>query len=155
MRIGRLRKATVDEADLERLRVFYAALGPGFPIEALSVFEGEQAAHDEDWCLRLRGRTLRCFGAEELSNDELFVMPPNWEVTRVVVRDLRGSLTKRGEVVSVTGHFYCRPHGSWGNERLPFLHLWTMCAGRALHFESFLDGVELRRKSHLEGCPAA
>ena len=56
-------------------------------------------------------------------------------------------------MVTVQGHLYCRPRGSWDNERLPFLHTWTMCAGRALRFESFLDDLELRRHGRLEGCP--
>ncbi len=144
----------VDEVDLERLRVLYAALGPGFPAAALAVFTGEATAGD-DWCVSYRGRTQRCLPAGELSNDELFVLPPRWEVMRVVVHALKGKPTKRGDVVSVSGYFYCRPRGSWTNERIPFLHLWTMCAGQALRFDSFLDEIELRRRGCGAGCLAA
>ena len=146
---------SVDDADLKRLRGLYDALGLGFPPEALQVFGGDEAADRGDWCLSRNGRTLRCLGADELSNDELFALPATWELMRVVVRTVGSKRTKRGHVVSFGGHLYCRPRGSWGNERFPFLHIWTMCAGRALHFEDFLDGIELRRSGRLNGCPAS
>jgi hypothetical protein len=145
----------VDEVDLDRLRELYAALGPGFPAAALAVFAGDDPSEGGDWCVSYRGRTQRCLRASEFSNDELFILPPRWEVMRVVVRTLRGKLTKRGDVVSVTGYFYCRPRGSWTNERIPFLHLWTMCAGQALSFESFLDNIELRRVGRVGACLVA
>jgi hypothetical protein len=141
-----------DEADLEQLRALYASLGPGFPPQAQRVFAGEEA-NDESWCLGHNGWQLRCLPALELSNNELFSLPPGWELMRVDIFSLTGKLTSRGELLNVSGHLYCRPRGSWETMRLPFLHLWTMCAGRALSFQSFLDGVELRRVGGLAGCP--
>jgi hypothetical protein len=145
---------TSDDADLNALRDLYGALGPGFPLEAQRVFEGDQQSERDEWCIGLRGRMLRCFDADELSSDEIFGLPAKWELTKVEVYKLRGRLTKSGDVVKVMGHLHCRPRGSWDSERFPFLHLWTMCAGRALRLESFFDGLELRRKGVLEGCPA-
>jgi hypothetical protein len=81
--------------------------------------------------------------------------PGNWELTHVDLDALEGELTKRGDLLRASGHLCCRPRGSWANERFPFLHLWTMCAGRALAFRSYLDGRELRRSAALDGCPTA
>jgi hypothetical protein len=144
-----------DEGDLEQLRVLYASLGPGFPAQAQRVFDGDGAGGDGSWCFAYNGRRLRCLAAPELSNYELFALPPDWELMHVVVSSLTGRLTSRGELLNAIGYLYCRPRGSWESVRLPFMHLWTMCAGRALRYESILDGIELRRAQRLEGCPAA
>ncbi len=133
---------TVDERDLERLRVFYAALGPGFPPEAVSVFGDDEA--DLDWCVMHRGRLRRRLSSAELSNDELFDLLPTWELTRVEIRTMSGKLTKRGVLVSVGGYLHCRPRGSWYKECLPFVHRWTI-----------LDGTELTRAGDHAGVKAA
>ncbi len=146
---------TVDEADLEQIRGLYAALGLGFPPEALRVFGDGDATASDEWCAGYRGSTSRCLKATEFSSRELFTLPPAWDVMRIVVRNVRGERVKRGDVVSVTGHVYCRPRGSWATDRFPFLHVWTMCAGKVLRFESYFDGLELRRMGRIEGCAAA
>jgi hypothetical protein len=162
---GRPRKA-VDEADLEGLKGFYDALGLGFPLQALRIFGGDTdgggdggGAEDAGgsggqgaWCLRHLGRTLRCVNANDLSNRELFVLPEAWEVIRVVAHRLAGRQTKRGDQITVGGDLYCRPHGTWENMRIPFLHTWTMCAGKALLFENLLDATDLRREGVAVAC---
>jgi len=150
-----------DETDLEALRALYAALGPGLPIEVARVFAGDGSAASEQWegrVRRSRGLILTTQRWQHLDDGPitpagLFLLPPAWELTRSELARLSGELTKRGDLLSAEGTFYCRPRGSWDTDPLPFLHLWTMCAGRALRFESFLDGLELRRVGHLEGCP--
>jgi hypothetical protein len=134
-----------DEADLERLRELYAALGPGFPAEVVRVFADEETSADGGWCLSYNGRRERCLPTTELSNHELFAMPPTWELIGVTVSRLSGRLTKRGEQLDAAGHLFCRPRGAWETMRLPFLHHWTLCAGKLLRFESLLDGIELCR----------
>jgi hypothetical protein len=151
------RSDPADAADLERLRRLYAALGPGFASEVLGVFaDGEApAAQGNAWCLRYNGHLERCLPTLELSNHELFAMPPAWEVMRVTVSRLGGRLTKHGEQFDVAGQLFCRPRGTWETMRLPFMHLWTIRAGRVLRFESLLDGIELRRVGSLTGGAAA
>lgn len=141
--------------DVEGLRAFYDALGLGFPLEGRALFGGGDAFAPDSWSVVQRGRRLGYVDASEISNDELFALPAGWEITRVAVHTFESRHTGRGEVVTVGGHLYCRPRGRWGNERFPFLHIWTMCAGRALRFEDFLERVELKRLSRVEGCPAA
>jgi hypothetical protein len=149
-------RRAVDDADLFRLQDLYGALGLGFPAEAVRVFGGEDGRDGGDWCLYRRGRirTLRCLSPPDLSSHELFSLPSTWEITRVVARDLTGQRTKHGDLVSVGGDVYCRARGSWDTARLPFYHLWTMCAGRALRFENLLDGTELKRRGRREVCAA-
>jgi hypothetical protein len=136
-----------DELDL--LRGAYRALGPGFAPEALALFD-QDGAKGGEWCLKINGRRLRCLGTSELDSSDLFALPPTWEVTRIEVRQLA---YKRGRV-AVTGVMYCRPRGSWENMRLPLLHVWTMCLGKALHFENLLDGIELGRADGVTRCAA-
>jgi hypothetical protein len=149
--------------DLAALQGLYSALGPGLPIEVERVFAGDGAPGSGEWCARHRGRGLvlapqsrwRCFFADEdLSAERLFSLPPGWELTRARLTKLQGERTRRGDQLSAQGTFFCRLRGSPATDPLPFLHLWTMCAGRALRFESYLDGLELRRARVLEGCPA-
>jgi hypothetical protein len=145
------KRRSVDDAELESLRDVYAGLGLGFPAAALRIFGGEDGGEnggdDGEWCLHRRGltRTLRCLRASELSNRELFALPPAWEIMRVVARDVTARGTKHGDLVSVGGDLYCRHAGSWDHLRLPFFHLWTMRAGRALRFENLIDDTELTR----------
>ena len=94
------------------------------------------------------------FSSDAITPQELFLLPPTWELTRAVLSALHGELSSRGDLFSATGSFYCRPHGSRETDSLPFLHLWTMCGGRALRFESFLEGLHLQRAVTLAGCPA-
>ena len=54
----------------------------------------------------------------------------------------------------MTGFMYCRPRGSWENIRVPLLHVWTLCLGKALRFENLLDGLELGRADGLRRCAA-
>ena len=148
------KRKAVDEADLEPLRGLYGALGLGFPAEALGIFSDDGGRESDDWCLYHNGRRRRCLSAPTLSNYELFALPTTWEVQRVVARDLTARQTKRGDLVAVGGELYCRPRGSWENVRLPFFHLWTMCAGKALLFDNLLDGTQLRPRARLERCTA-
>ena len=128
-----------DEA-LERLRDAYSALGPGFPPQALALFEQESGESPGMWWrLGPRGQR-RLLATSELTSSDLFSLPPTWEVRRV---DLRGLSARRG-LISASGYMYCRPRGSWENLRVPFLHTWTMCRDKALSFQSFLDEIELR-----------
>ncbi|HMK91899.1 MAG TPA: hypothetical protein VK576_02775 [Thermoleophilia bacterium] len=151
-----------DEADLEALRELYASLGPGYPLEVARVFAGDGSATSEQWDARTRrGRgpfvvpqRWRRVAGDDLSSGSLFLLPPGWELTRAELSELQGELTRRGDLLSAEGTFYCRLRGGWHTDPLPFLHLWTMCAGRALRFESYLEGLELRRAGRLEGCPA-
>lgn len=136
------------DGNVERLRAMYHALGPGFPAEAVRLFAQETGAHGGGWCLRHNGHVLRCLSADELASADLFSLPSSWEVMRVVVHNL---MPKR-DIVTVTGAIYCRPKGSWETMRLPLLHVWTMCADRALRFESYLDGIELSRIDELVTC---
>ena len=141
--------------EVEGLRAFYDALGLGFPLEGRTLFGDDDVFEPDVWRVTQRGHRLGSVGAGEISNDELFALPAGWEITRVVAHTFDSRHTRRGDVVTVGGHLYCRPRGRWGNERFPFLHIWTMCAGRALRFEDFLERVELKRMSRVEGCPAA
>ncbi len=126
--------------DLEQLRNAYAALGPGFPREALTLFD-QGGAEGGEWCVKVYGRTWRCLNASELQSTDLFALPSTWELTRAEVVRLR---YKRG-FATVTGLMYCRPRGSWENVRMPLLHVWTMCFGKALRFQNILDDFELCR----------
>lgn len=158
MSFRRKRSATtVADCDLEKVRVFYAALGPGFPASAQSIFGNDEANEGVDganaadeWCVFHGGRPVRSLSATDLTNDELFAMPTDWELTRVHVRRLRGEVTRRGDHVTVEGHYCCRPHSSWDGVSYPFVHQWTLHAGRALRFENFLGSRELRRMKPLE-----
>jgi hypothetical protein len=125
---------------VEPLRALYHALGPGFPAEALYLFD--QSGPDRaNWCLRHNGHLMRCLSAGELGSSDLFSLPPSWEIMRVVVNNLM----PRRDIVTVTGAVYCRPRGTWEAIRLPLMHIWTMRAGKALRFENYLDGIELSR----------
>jgi len=139
---------------LEGLRSFYDALGLGFPLEGRVLF-GDDEGERNAWRVVQRGHRLGYVAASDVSNDELFALPAGWEITRVAVHTFESRHTSGGDTVTVGGHLYCRPRGRWGNERFPFLHIWTMCAGRALRFEDFLERVELKRMSSVRGCPAA
>jgi hypothetical protein len=88
------------------------------------------------------GKRPRSVTAGELASDDLFALPVAWEVMRVEPRRLT---RQRHGIVAVAGFMYCRPKGSWETMRLPFLHVWTMSAGRALRFQNFLDGIEMER----------
>ena len=126
---------------LERLRSAYRALGPGFPPEAVALFAyGGDDGGGAWYRLAPRGQRRRLATAEMTSND-LFSMPPNWEVMRVELRRLNA---RRG-LVTASGFMRCRPRGTWENLRIPFLHTWTMRDGKALTFQNFLDSIELRR----------
>ena len=153
----RIRRHTrpVDAAVRERLVELYAALGPGYPGEVARVFAGEDATVDAAWCAGYAARTELCLKADELSSGVLFALPPTWEVMRTVILNLRGGFSRQGELVSVTGHLYCRPRGSWRIDRLPFLHVWTIRAGTAIRFESYFDGIALRRMEPAESRRAA
>jgi hypothetical protein len=137
-----------------RLRGIYGALGPGFPNEAVRLFgQGMEADDDgsessDAWSVRSNGRLVRYLSADELSSTDLFALPGSWEVMRVVVHNLM----RKRDIVTVTGSVYCRPRGSWETMRLPVLHIWTMCADRALRFENYLDGIELSRADGLLRC---
>ncbi len=135
--------------ELEQLRNAYGALGPGFPCEALVLFDQNEAEGGE-WCIKVNGRRSRCLGTSELLSSDLFALPATWEVMRADVRQLA---YKRG-IATVSGVMYCRPRGSWENMRLPLLHVWTMCRGKALRFENLLDGIELGRADGLTRCAA-
>ena len=136
-----------DEMDL--LRGAYGALGPGFAPEALKLFD-QDGAEGGDWCIRVNGRRSRCLATSALDSSDLFLLPPTWEVMRAEVRRLT---YKRG-IATVSGFMYCRPRGSWENIRVPLLHVWTMCLGKALRFENLLDGLELGRADGLRRCAA-
>ncbi len=136
-----------DELDL--LRGAYGALGPGFATEALALF-GQDGAEGAEWCLRINGRRSRCLSTSELDSSDLFLLPASWEVMRAEVR----RLTYKRSVATVSGLMYCRPRGSWENIRVPLLHVWTMCRGKALRFENLLDGLELGRADGLTRCAA-
>jgi hypothetical protein len=152
----------VDEADLEALRDFYATLGPGLPLEFARVFAGDGSPAGEHWYARLqrgRGLVMTLSRKSRLSSDaitphDLFLLPPTWELTRAVLSDLTGESSGRGNLFSARGNYFCRPRGSWETDSLPFVHLWTMCGGRALRFDSFLDGLHPQRAATLAGCPA-
>jgi hypothetical protein len=150
-----------DEADLEALREFYAALGPGLPPAVERVFSGDgwpQSARWQAGLRRGRGRALaplswRRLASDDLTPERLFLLPPGWELTRAALARLGGLLSRKGDLLSAQGTYYCRPCGSWNTEALPFVHFWTMCGGRALRFANYLDGLELRREATLAGCP--
>ena len=135
------------EDELELLRGAYGALGPGFAPEALTLFD-QDGAQGGDWCIKVNGRRSRCLSTSELDSSDLFLLPATWEVMRVEVRRLT---YKRG-VATVTGFMYCRPRGSWENIRVPLMHVWTMCLGKALRFQNLLDGLELGRADGLRRC---
>jgi hypothetical protein len=135
--------------ELERLRNAYGALGPGFPSEARVLFD-QNGAEEGEWCIKVNSRRSRCLGTSELDSSDLFLLPATWEVMRAEVRQL----AHKRDIATVTGFMYCRPHGSWENMRLPLLHVWTMCLGKALRFENLLDGIELGRADGLTRCAA-
>jgi hypothetical protein len=160
--MARRQDSLADETDLEALRELYASLGPGLPLEVARVFGGDGSPASEQWYVRVRrgrGAILapqrwHRVAVDDLTSARLFLLPPAWEFTRAALSELHGELTRRGDLLSAQGTFYCRPRGSWDADPLPFLHLWTMCAGRALRFESYLEGLEMRRVGGLGGCPA-
>jgi hypothetical protein len=143
----------VDDVHVQRLWGLYRALGLGFPLEARRLF-GVAAGDDDpgpatpatqdEWCLRRLGRRVRCLKAAELSDHEFFNLPGTWEVIRVIVSSLTARPTRRGDLITVQGDMYCRPHGTWENIRIPFQHVWTLDRGRALLFENVLDATDLR-----------
>ena len=145
-------KSTTNMADelLEQLRGVYRGLGPGFPAEATRLFSEDGVADGGTWAVSVNGHTPRRLNVEDFSSTDLFVLPSSWEVMRAEVR----SLTAKRDIVTVTGFIYCRPRGSWEQMRVPLLHVWTICLGKALRFESLLDGVELRRADGLTRCVA-
>ena len=160
----RKQKSSADEADLEALRELYAALGPGVPLEFERLISGDGSPASEqwyEWCGRvIRGRGMvmplakkHRLSGNDLTPPRLFLLPPGWELTRTVLSELNGRLTDRGDLLIAKGTYYCRPHGSAETDSLSFLHLWTMWAGHALRFESFLDGHRLQRVATLAGCP--
>ena len=110
----------------------------------------QDGAEGGDWCVTVDGRRSRCLSTSELDSSDLFLLPATWEVMRGEVRRLA---YKRG-VATVSGFMYCRPRGSWEKMRVPLLHVWTMCLGKALHFENLLDGIELGRADGLRRCAA-
>jgi hypothetical protein len=140
-----------DEAALEALRELYGALGPGGPLAVARVFAGDGSPASERWCSAYH-RDL-CRAADELCDRSLFALPPGWQLTRAELRRLAGEHTRRGDRLAAAGVFFCRPRSGGPTERFPFLHVWRMCAGRALRFESQLDGIALRRAGSLAGCP--
>jgi hypothetical protein len=146
---GRRKPESPDERDMARLQRLYAGLGLGFPAEALQLFEGGDSLHGSAddagrWCLRHLGRRVRCVRTPELSDRELFAIPRAWEVMRVVARSLTGRRTRRGDKIFVQGEMYCRPSGTWEYIRIPFQHVWTICAGKAVLFQNILDETELK-----------
>lgn len=138
------KRQPVDEAELDGLRSVYAALGMGFPAQASRLFGGEDPAAEGRWCLKHMGRTIRCLRTPDLSDRELFVIPIGWEVIRAVATSLTGRRGKRGDQITVFGEMHCRPRGTWENVAIPFQHVWTLCAGRALRFENIVDATVLR-----------
>jgi len=156
---------------VEGLKRLYRGLGLGFPDEARRLFGGAGSGGDASmggggdpktraqagggrWCLSELGRTVRCLEATELSDRELFYLPGSWEVIRVVARSLSARATRRGDLVTVFGDMYCRPHGTWENVRIPFHHVWTLCRGRALQLENALDATALTREGATVNCGA-
>jgi hypothetical protein len=137
------------DGELEQLRNAYGALGPGFPPEAGRLFD-QDGADGAEWCVRVFGRRSRCLGASGLDSTDLFALPSTWQVMRTEIQRLT---YKRG-LATVTGFMYCRPGGSWENVRLPLLHVWTMCLGKALRFQNLLDGIELCRADGRTRCAA-
>jgi hypothetical protein len=127
--------------ELEQLRAAYGALGPGLPAEARRLFAPDIDADGSDWYVKVHGKTSRRLRASELASTDLFALPSSWEVMRTEVR----TLTRKAGVVTVTGFMYCRPRGSWENMRVPILHMWTMCLGKAVRFQNLVDGIELCR----------
>jgi hypothetical protein len=140
----------VSDDAAERLRSAYLALGPGFPAEALALFEHGEGEDGGMWCRLAPRAKPRFLSANELTSNDLFGLPPAWEVMRVEPR----RLTARRGVISVTGSMHCRPRGSWENIRVPVLHAWTMCDGKALRFQNLLDDIELRRADGRTRCSA-
>jgi hypothetical protein len=136
--------------NLDQLRSAYHALGPGFSTEARELFDHPTEADHAAWRLRGSHVRSRLLSATELVTDDLFAVPATWEITRVVP----DRMDERGNTVTVTGHMYCRPKGSWETVSLPFMHRWTMCRGRVLNLRSFLDGIELSRADGASRCAA-
>ena len=140
----------VGDDALEHLRNAYLVLGPGFPPEAFALFEQEGGDDGGVWCrLAPRGRR-RFLTATELTSNDLFSLPPTWEVMRVELR----RLSARRGVISASGFMYCRPRGTWENVRVPLLHTWTMCHDKALRFQNLFDSIELRRADGRTHCSA-
>ena len=140
----------VGDDDVERLRSVYLALGPGFPAEAFALFEHEGGDGGGVWCRLAPHAKPRFLTATELASTDLFGLLPSWEVMRVEPR----RLTARSGIITVTGSMYCRPRGTWENIRVPVLHAWTMCQGKALRFQNLLDDIELRRADGHTRCGA-
>lgn len=64
--------------ELGQLRNAYgAALGPGFPSEALVLLD-EGGAERGEWCIKVDGKRARCLDTSELDSRDLFVLPPGW-----------------------------------------------------------------------------
>jgi len=146
---GRVRGERVGADVLERLRRAYVAFGPGMPAEARDLFRRDGGSESRWWRRAPRGKP-RLIGPAELGSEDLFVLPPSWEVMSVVPRQFSAG---RG-VVTVAGFMHCRPRGSWERVQVPFLHAWTMCRGRVQRFQNLLEGVELV-PDEVEAVPAA
>ncbi|HMK92376.1 MAG TPA: hypothetical protein VK576_05200 [Thermoleophilia bacterium] len=129
----------VGDDDVERLRHAYLALGPGLPAAARELFRRDGGSEGPWWRRAPRGKP-RLIESTELGSADLFVLPPTWEIMRVVPRQIQ---TRHG-TVTVTGFMQCRPKGSWEKIQVPFMHVWTLCRGRVQRFQNLLEGVELR-----------
>ncbi len=133
-------------ADLAQLRLFYGALGLGFPAGGNALFGVQE---DAEWHVTWRGRIRRCLSAQELVAEDLFHLPWRWELMRVRLYEYYGRLTRHGEFVCVSGSVCSRPHGDWQHDQFPFVHQWTLKDGRALRLQSPLSESQLVRVSPL------
>jgi hypothetical protein len=158
----RSRRKDPDGFDLRALQNLYSALGPALSAQVQRIFAGDGSPTSEQWYVRLHcGRatmsplpTQPRLASDDITPERLFLLPPNWELARIVLTALDGEGTSRGDLFSAEGDYYCRLRSGSDVDSLPFLHLWTMCNGRALRFESFLGRFALRRAGTLDGCLA-
>ncbi len=148
---------------MQALRGLYSARGPALSAEVRRIFAGDGSPSSEQWYIRLPcGRGMMAplptqprLASDDITPQRLFMLPPGWELVRTVLTALDGEGTGRGDLFSAEGDYFCRrSHSGADADSLPFLHLWTMCGGRALRFESFLGHLALRRAGTLAGCPA-
>jgi len=123
------------------LRTGYRAMGLGAPAAVLRMFEQTAVGDANGWFVREITSTVR-YATRPVVADDLFgSLPPHWEVTQVEPESFR----EEDERVIVTGHFRCRPRGSWEVLRLPFAHIWTAAQGRVVRVLSYFDGIEIAR----------
>lgn len=137
------------ESAIDILRNVYRSFGVGIPLAARELFD-QQLGAEANWYVGETFSSAPHRRGGKFAIDSLFSVPAGWEITGATPNQI----IEHGDVVTVTGHMQCRPKGGWTTVSVPFIHVWTMCRGKAQRVVSYLDGIEIIREVPLEGCTA-